>query len=263
MNATKWGIGVPGALGPEVISLLAKSAERAGYTSFWFNCVAPAADPAALLDAALVATDGIDIGVGVIPLNGYPAATLASRLRGGRADDPRVVLGVGSGTGRRGALKRVSDGIVELRDAVPRARIAVGGKGPRMLALGAEVADALLFSMFRPDAAHAVTRDLQPIDGRAVSMYTYHRVALDPGAHKRVRDEMVSHGAWPAHDVRGPDDHELLGTVLPSRSDTHKPVAADLAAYPDEWIPVLRPLPSQPGELDEWLELFHLLAPGD
>ena len=263
MNAMKWGIGVPGALGPKVIGQLAALAERSGYQGFWFNCVAPAADPSALLDAALVATDGIDIGVGVIPLSGYPAATLASRLRGSRADDPRVVLGVGSGAGRRGALHRVSDGIAQLRHAVPRARIAVGGKGPRMLALGAGFADALLFSMFRPDEAHAVTRDLQAVDGRAVPMYTYHRVALDPGAHARLQHEMVSHGAWPADDVRTPSGPELLGTVLPSRADAPHLVAADLVAYPDDWRPVLRPLPRQPGELDDWLDLFRLLAPAD
>src|SRR5688572_27097602 len=111
MSSTKWGIGVPGALGPDAIGNLAALAEECSYQSFWFNCVAPHADPAALLDAALGRTDRIEVGVGVIPLDGYPAATLAARLHGGRADDPRVVLGVGSGGTRRGALQRVSDGI--------------------------------------------------------------------------------------------------------------------------------------------------------
>jgi hypothetical protein len=256
MSLKEWGIGVPGALGPDGIGRLAASAERSGYQSFWFNCVAPDADPAALLDAALVATERIDIGVGVIPLNGYPAPTLASRLRGSRSDDPRVVLGVGSGAGRRGSLKRVSDGIAQLRDAVPRARLAVGAKGPQMVALAAQAADALLFSMFRPEEAHAITRDVPQVK----ALYTYHRVALDPGARDRVHREMTSHGAWP-QDADPPNGHDLLGTVLASRDGALDVVNADLAAYPDEWLPVLRPLPSRPGDVDEWRDLFDLLAP--
>jgi hypothetical protein len=261
MRSTEWGIGVPGALGPQAIGILAALAEQSGYQSFWFNCVAPDADPAALLDTALARTQRIDIGVGVIPLAGYPPATLAASLAGGRADDSRVVLGVGSGGARRGSLQRVSDGIVRLRDAVPRARIAIGAKGPRMVALAAESADALLFSMLRPDEAQAITGQLDTADGRVASAYTYHRVALDPGARDRVHQEMASHGAWPA-DAALLTERDLLGTVLPSRSGVRNLIAADLAAYPHDWLPVLRPLPAQPSELDEWRDLFRLLAPG-
>ena len=259
MSSTEWGIGVPGALGPDAIGALAALAEQSGYQSFWFNCVAPDADPAALLDAALASTEGIDIGVGVILLDGYPPETLAASLRGGRADDARVVLGVGSGGARRGALARVSDGIARLRGALPRARIAIGAKRPRMVALGAEVADGLLFSMLSRDEAQVVARQLHAAGERAAS-YTYHRVALDPGARDRVHREMVSHGAWPAGGAM-PSGHDLLGTVLPSRSDVRNLVAADLAAFPGNWRPVLRPLPSQPSALDEWRDLFQLLAP--
>ena len=48
---------------------------------------------------------------------------------------------------------------------------------------------------------------------------------------------------------------------LPSRSDVRNLIGADLAAFPDDWLPVLRPLPSQPSELDEWRDLFNVLAP--
>jgi hypothetical protein len=128
-----------------------------------------------------------------------------------------------------------------------------------MVALAAEVADALLFSMLRPDEAEVVTRQLDAAGGHAVSRYAYHRVALDPGARDRVHNEMVSHGVWPAGADR-PSDHDLLGTVVPSRSGARSRVDTDLAAYPDRWLAVLRPLPSQPGELDEWRDLFRLFA---
>ena len=261
MSSTEWGIGVPGALGPKAIGSLAALAEQSGYQSFWFNCVAPDADPAALFDAALARTKTVDVGAGVIPLHAYPPETLAASLRGGRADDPRVVLGLGSGGGPRGSLARVSDGIARLRGALPRARIAVGAKRPRMVALASEAADALLFSMLTPAEAQVIARQLLAANGRAASAYTYHRVALDPGARDRVHVEMVSHGAWPK-GADAPSGRDLLGTVLPSRSDVRSLLVADFAAYPDEWLPVLRPLPSQPSELDEWRDLFRLLAPG-
>ena len=72
---------------------------------------------------------------------------------------------------------------------------------------------------------------------------------------------MVSHGAWPK-GAGTPSEHDLLGTVIPSRSAARNLVDRDLAAYPDDWLPVLRPLPSEPSELDEWRDLFDLLAPG-
>jgi hypothetical protein len=130
-----------------------------------------------------------------------------------------------------------------------------------MVALAAERADALLLSMLSADDAHAVARAVRSASGHAVS-YTYHRVALDPGARERVHHEMVSHGAWPA-DGTMPSERELLGTVLPSRAGIHDRIDTDLAAYPDDWLPVLRPLPRAPSELDEWRELFQLLAPGE
>lgn len=261
MSRTQWGIGVPGALGAQSIGNLAALAEQSGYQSFWFNCVAPDADPVALLEAALAGTESIDIGTGVIPLAGYPPAALATGLAGGRANDSRVVLGMGSGGARRGSLARANDGIVQLRATLPRARIAVGAKGPRMVALATEHADALLFSMVTPDEAQAIAHQLPATGQRAVVPYTYHRVALDPGARDRVHREMVSHGAWPA-DADPPSGRDLLGTVLPSRSDVTDLVDADLALFPDNWRPVLRPLPSDPSALDEWRDLFQLLAPG-
>ncbi|MEO8692343.1 MAG: LLM class flavin-dependent oxidoreductase [Acidimicrobiales bacterium] len=261
MSSTRWGIGVPGALGTQAIGNLAALAEQSGYQSFWFNCVAPDADPVALLDAALAATEHIAIGTGVIPLAGYPPAALAAGLAGGRADDPRVLIGVGSGGARQGSLERVRDGIARLRATLPRARVAVGCKGPRMVALAAEIADALLFSILQPAHAQSIARQLSASGSRVAAPYTYHRVALDPGALNRVHAEMVAHGAWPAN-TPPPNGRDLLGTALPARSDVHDLIEADLAAFPDDWLPVMRPLPSQPSELDEWRDLFEVLAPG-
>lgn len=255
MTIRDWGIGVPGALGAEAIGTLAELAEQLGYRSFWFNCVAPHADPTALLDTAMSRTNRVEIGIGVVPLNGYPAPALAAGFARGRADDPRVVIGVGSGSTRLGAIQRVRDGIGELRRALPNARVAVGGKGPRMVATGSELADALLFSMLTPDEAATITAG---VDKRrpGAQTYNYHRVAIDPDAADRVRTEMVAHGVTPGRDG-APD---LLGTVLPAR-DARAVLQADLAAYPADWLAVLRPLPPPPAALDDWREMFVALAP--
>jgi alkanesulfonate monooxygenase SsuD/methylene tetrahydromethanopterin reductase-like flavin-dependent oxidoreductase (luciferase family) len=259
MDTKDLGIGVPGSLGRDAIGGLAALAEQLGYRSFWFNCVAPHADPVALLDAALANTDRIEVGTGVVPLDGYPSAALAARLEGGRGNDPRVVFGIGSGATRHGALRRVIDGIVHLRTALPRARVAVGAKRPRMVTIGAAVADGLLFSMLTPAEATSVMAHLDAVGRSPAATYAYHRVALDPGGADRVHQEMVSHGAW-ARDGAPPGHDRRLGSVLPSRTGTRAVVDADLAAYPSSWRPVLRPLPAQPDDLDEWRDLFGLLV---
>jgi alkanesulfonate monooxygenase SsuD/methylene tetrahydromethanopterin reductase-like flavin-dependent oxidoreductase (luciferase family) len=260
MRSTELGIGVPGALGADAIADLAALAEQVGYRSFWFNCVAPHADPAALLDAALSATERIAIGTGVVPLNGYPAPALATQLAGGAADDPRVILGIGSGAGRRGALVRVIDGITVIRNALPRARVVIGGKGPRMLTIGASVADGLLLSMMSLADAVDITSHLASARRDHATTYAYHRVALDPGAADRVHAEMTSHGVWPANG-QPPRAEQLIGTVVPSADAAHDTLLADLARYPDDWVPVLRPLPGRPDELDDWRALLRLFAP--
>ena len=255
VTATEWGIGVPGALGADAIRALAGSAEQLGYRSFWFNCVAPHADPAALLEAALDDTERIDIGIGVIPLDGYAAPELAASLASRGADDARVIVGVGSGSTRIGAVQRVRNSIDELRRALPHARVAVGGKRPRMLALGAELTDGLLFSMVTPDDARAIAARTDTTRRGRVASYNYHRVAIDPGGGDRVRTEMIGHGVTP----RNPTD--LLGTVLPEGREGRAVLDADLAAYPNDWLPVFRPLPARPDELGHWRNVFATLAP--
>ena len=221
-------------------------AEQSGYQSFWFNRVAPDADPAALLDAVLARTERIDVGVGVIPLDGYPPATLAARLEGGRADDPCVVLGVGSGGARQGALARVSDGIPHLRSAASFKHQSWSERNVR------EWSRSQHRPPTRPPPLMLTTGEAQAVVLRtprgertgSLSVQTYHRVAVRPWRVKdRVHKEMVSHGAWRAGaDV--PTERCLLGTVLPSRSAVRGFIADDLGAYPEDWLPVLRPLPS-------------------
>jgi hypothetical protein len=171
-----------------------------------------------------------------------------------------VILGIGSGAGRRGALVRVIDGITVIRNALPRARIVIGGKGPRMLTIGVSVADGLLLSMMSLADSVDISSHLATARRDHAATYAYHRVALDPGAADRVHAEMTSHGVWPAN-AQPPRADQLIGTVAPNAEAAHDTLTADLARYPDGWVPVLRPLPGRPDELDDWRALFRLFAP--
>jgi alkanesulfonate monooxygenase SsuD/methylene tetrahydromethanopterin reductase-like flavin-dependent oxidoreductase (luciferase family) len=258
MRPTELGIGVPGALGADAIADLATLAEQLGYRSFWFNCVAPHADPVALLTAAMARTHHIAIGTGVVPLSGYQSASLAPQLGRGGADDRRVILGVGAGGGRRGSLARVIDGIAHLRDSLPNARVVIGGKSPRMVAVGSAIADGLLLSMLTPDESTRLASHLRTVARHPHTVYSYHRVALDPGAADRVHAEMASHGAW-SRDGAAPRPDQLIGTVLRSGESTDA-LVDDFGAFPADWIPVLRPLPARPDDLDDWRHLFRVLS---
>jgi hypothetical protein len=169
------------------------------------------------------------------------------------------MFGVGSGRERRASLALVRNGVERLHASLSHARVAVGVKGPRMVALSAHIADALLVSMLSADEARAVDARSRVDDRHAPTIYSYHRVALDPGGADRVHREMISHGAWSAN-AAAPDAARLLGSVLRSREGVRAQVEADVKAFPPEWEYVLRPLPADVHDLEEWRDLFRVLA---
>ena len=125
-----------------------------------------------------------------------------------------------------------------------------------MVALGAELADGLLFSMVTADHARAIAARPEGARHRSVTTYNYHRVAIDPG------------GRGPAYaprwsrTVSRPWARSICSARCSPRGATRAPCSdADLATYPADWRPVFRPLPTKPAELDEWRDLFAALAP--
>jgi alkanesulfonate monooxygenase SsuD/methylene tetrahydromethanopterin reductase-like flavin-dependent oxidoreductase (luciferase family) len=262
MTAAEWGVGVPSLLGNVGIAQLASVAERAGYASFWFNCGGRDAAPAALLEAALAATDRITIGVGVVPLDAYPSADLAGELVARGCDSERVIVGVGSGAERARSLGLVRHGLTTLRDALPRVRLSVGTASPRMTALAAELADGVLLSMTplaKADAIEALLTD-GAASGRDVSVDRYHRVSVGPGAADRVAAEMIAYRVWPA-DRPHPTQSELLGTAVTAIDTAGVEVRDALAAWPVAWRHVLRPLPVDTTDIGETRRLLEVLAP--
>jgi alkanesulfonate monooxygenase SsuD/methylene tetrahydromethanopterin reductase-like flavin-dependent oxidoreductase (luciferase family) len=262
MTAGGWGVGVPSWFGSGGVAELASVAERVGYASFWFNCAGPDAAPAVLLEAALGATDRITIGVGVVPLDAYPSAGLASELVARSCDTERVIFGVGAGAERARSLGLVREGLVTLQDVLPRVRLSVGTSSPRMIALAAELADAVLLSMTpltKVDAIEAGLDGAAP-SGRDISVDRYHRVSVGRGAADRVAAEMIAYRLWPADRVR-PTPSQLLGTAVTAIETADVEVRDALAAWPAKWRHVLRPLPSDPRDIGETRDLLEVLAP--
>src|SRR5215218_6378324 len=126
------GFGVAGALPHDIIRTLASAAEAAGYHTFWVNDTR-SGDALTALRAAEEVTSGIQLGVGVIPLDRQPAETIAQRVVELGLPQDRLVVGIGSGN-PQGGLTRVMDGATTL-ERMLEAPIVVGALGPNMCAI--------------------------------------------------------------------------------------------------------------------------------
>jgi hypothetical protein len=246
------GLTVEGRLGEALLTALARLAEDQGFGSFWFNVTGATHEPAALLAAVARATRVIDVGVGVVPLDRFPAASLTPALQHPDVDLSRTIVGIGCGQARHGQLKLVSEGIDLLRSGLPGCRVAVAALGPRMIALGRQRAGTLVLSMVTPTAAERLSAQV----GDDTEVYLYHRVAAGPGAGHRLRAEMRAYAGWSDID---PEDQDLVGTMLTGVDD----LRSDLADYPAGWIPVLRPLVADPASFEEHRQLLSSLDATD
>jgi len=183
-------LGVAGALGPDAIARIAPAAEAAGFHALWVNDT-PGGDSLAALAAAAEVTRSLTLATGVIPLDRRPAGGIVEAVRGLPQD--RVVLCVGSGGARAGALALVRDAAAELR-AATSARILVGALGPRMRALAASDADGPLLSWLTPDIAAAQAAEARAAGGAAV---LYVRTAPEPDAQERLAGEAARYASYP------------------------------------------------------------------
>ncbi len=175
------GFGITAAVGHDVVRELAPEVERLGYTSFWVNDM-PGVDGLASLGVALAVTSEIDLGVGVIPLDRRPAATIAARVSDLRLPLDRLVLGVGSGNAKQ-SLALVRESVGALKAELP-VRVVVGALGPRMSAVAGEVADGVLFNWMTPQHIEKLAPSVRG------SLMAYVRCALLPRAEARLTEEV-------------------------------------------------------------------------
>lgn len=185
-------IGVAGALGPDAIARIAPEVEAAGLHALWVNDT-PDGDALAALAAAARTTATLTLATGVVPVDRRPVAEIARAAR--HLPHDRLVLGIGSGHARAGALARVRDAVGQLRQHT-RARVIVGALGPKMRTLAARDADGPLLSWLTPAAARMQAADAHREGGHAhVALYV--RTALDPAARSRLEEETDRYAGFP------------------------------------------------------------------
>ncbi|HUG35536.1 MAG TPA: LLM class flavin-dependent oxidoreductase [Candidatus Limnocylindrales bacterium] len=186
---------------PEVLRAAAREAEALGYTSFWVNHPGKFDGLAALAGPARE-TQRIDLGIGVIPLHTRPPADIAEGAQTNSLPQTRLLLGVGSPNPQ--SLKRVRDGVAELR-AKLSCRIGVAALGPKMCHLAGEVADGVLFNWLTPEYARRsadLVRAGATAAGRpAPMMIAYVRVAIGPAAGERLAEEAARYTGVPAYNA--------------------------------------------------------------
>ena len=244
------GFGVAAGYGDAILTPLAAELLRLGYDAAWANDQArPGADGLADLAVIHRAAPGLLLGVGVVPLDRRPPATIAADVRRLALPVDRLLLGVGSGSEAARPLALVRDGVARLRDELPGVRVLVAALGPRMTELAAEIADGVLFNWAVPERlADARARlDMAARDaGRspeAVEVWSYVRTAIGDDARQRLGREAARYAQGPAYgrqfrEMGGPFDAVgVAGADLPRQLVPYRAVLDGV---------VVRALPAEP-----------------
>lgn len=187
-------LGIAAAAGSALAARVAPAAESAGLHALWVNDT-PGHDALSILAAAAEVTAGLVLATGVLPVDRRTPDDIVAAASG--LPDDRLVLGIGSGQRRSGAVDAVTEAAAALRERTA-ARIVVGALGPRMRRAGATDADGLLLSWLTPEAAAA-----QAAQARAVAPAThvalYVRTATDPAALAALEEESARYAGYPAY----------------------------------------------------------------
>ncbi len=257
-----YGVGVEGNLGPRNVAELARLAEEEGYASLWFNVHKWEAEPIEALQRALGETKTLEIGIGVFPLDTFPVAEIAPRLAAAGASNPRAIIGIATGQIKQGTVAITEDAIGVLRRTLPAARISTGGYGPKILELGGRLSDVVLGNFMTPErlrwlishveaGASAAGRKMPRID-------LYHRAARGDDALARLRQEMINYRRYPVHERHqasmGNPDH--IGVAVQNTRE----IAAQVLPYEGLCRLVLKPLPHDAPDMNEWRSLLKFFA---
>lgn len=177
----KRGFGIAAATLSSLIAPLASAAEANGYDTFWVNDT-PGSDGFEGLRRAAEVTESIRLGVGVIPIDRRPPDTIVRAIQEMKLPYERLIVGVGAGGELYGSLDNVRAAVRSIREAtgVP---VAVGALGPKMVALAAEEADAVLLNWLTSRQAKFSTQEVRDRieSGRQCEVIAYVRVAVPEG----------------------------------------------------------------------------------
>lgn len=178
---TKRGFGIAAATLSSLVAPLAAAAEANGYDTFWVNDT-PGSDGFETLRQAAEVTSSIRLGVGVVPIDRRPASEIVKAIKDKKLPIDRLIVGVGAGGELYGSLDNVRAAVQTVRDEAG-APVAVGALGPRMVAMAAKEADAVLLNWLTPRQARMSAQEIRNRQGeeRHCEVIAYVRVALPEG----------------------------------------------------------------------------------
>lgn len=249
-------IGIAGVLGADAAAALAPAVQAAGFHGLWVNDT-PGADSLEVLAAAAGVTDTLMLATGVVPVDRRSAQEIVDAVHRFGLPEERLVLGIGSGGARRGALALVGDSVRVLR-ASTTARVLVGALGPRMRHLAAESADGALLSWLSPDVAATQAAELRDTaDDAYVALYA--RTAVDAAAVARRDEEARRYAGYPAYAAHFARlDLDPLATVLPLPGD--EGIDAGALAYLESVDELVLRAITPTDDLDDYLEFVARAA---
>jgi alkanesulfonate monooxygenase SsuD/methylene tetrahydromethanopterin reductase-like flavin-dependent oxidoreductase (luciferase family) len=186
------GLGISADLDPGLARDLAVASERLGYHSLWSNDE-PAAAGLETLAQFAAAAPGLELGVGILPLDRHQPVAIAAHITRLGLDPAKLWVGVGSGQ-LRAPLDIIRWAVAELRELLPEGtRIVVAAMRPQLCRIGGAIADGVLLNWMLPAQAALARRwVLEGADqaGRSAPIVaSYVRVALGPRSLQRLRDE--------------------------------------------------------------------------
>jgi len=223
------GVALFAGTASDVVAVVAESAEKLGYSSFWLNHPGSTDGVAGLASAAGVTT-AIALGVGVVPLHTRAASSVVAGVREHELPVERLLLGIA--TAGQGAFALARSGIAELHSEL-HCRVVMGALSEPACRLAGGIADGVLFNWLTPEharrSAHSVKEGADQAGRPRPRLYAYVRVAIGPGARERIEQEGNRYAAGPygAHFERM--HARPIETAIPA--DTPANVAAGLAPW--------------------------------
>lgn len=143
--------GVAAGLDPQVGEPLAARCAELGYASIWSNDH-PAASGLETIASFAEAAPGLDLGVGVLPLDRHSPGEIAARIGALGLEPGRLWVGVGAGFTKR-PRTLMEAALDDLRRELPEVRLVLAAMGPRMCALGGARYDGVFFNWMTPGFA--------------------------------------------------------------------------------------------------------------
>jgi alkanesulfonate monooxygenase SsuD/methylene tetrahydromethanopterin reductase-like flavin-dependent oxidoreductase (luciferase family) len=185
------GIGVNAGLDPGLARSLAIRCEELGYHSLWSNDEPSA--PGLEMLGQFAAGAGLDLGVGVLPVDRHDPARIVREIDRLGLDPAKLWIGVGAGQ-LTAPIDVIKQTVASLRELLPEsARIVVAAMRPKLCRLGGAIADGVLLNWMPPARATEARQWVhQGADqaGRARPIVaSYVRVAVGSGAAQRLRED--------------------------------------------------------------------------